>query len=76
MTLRIPAKVVLIHVWSYDFYDMMLYTGKQRRNTLKILISFYFYTKLLCFFIFTQKYEGRFKIVCIFVVTSMCVVPI
>ena len=29
MTLRIPAKV-LIHVWSYDFYDMTLSTGKQR----------------------------------------------
>ena len=24
MTLRIPAKV-LLHVWSYDFYDMTLY---------------------------------------------------
>ena len=31
MTLRIPAKV-LIHVWSYDFYDMTLSTGKQRRH--------------------------------------------
>ena len=29
MTLRIPAKV-LIHVWSYDFYDVMLSTEKQR----------------------------------------------
>ena len=31
MTLRIPAKV-LLHVWSYDFYDMALSTGKQRRH--------------------------------------------
>ena len=31
MTLRIPAKV-LIHVWSYDLYDMALSTGKQRRH--------------------------------------------
>ena len=23
---------VLIHVWSYDFYDMTLSTGKQRRH--------------------------------------------
>ena len=30
---RIPAKV-LIHVWSYDFYDMTLSTGKQRRHML------------------------------------------
>ena len=34
MTLRIPAKV-LIHVWSYDFYDMMLSTGKQPRHMIK-----------------------------------------
>ena len=33
MTLRIPAKVtVLLHVLSYDFYDMTLSTGKQRRH--------------------------------------------
>ena len=31
MTLRIPAKV-LLHVWSYDFYDMTLSTGEQRRH--------------------------------------------
>ena len=34
MTLHIPAKV-LIHVWSYDFYDMTLSTGKQRRHMIK-----------------------------------------
>ena len=37
MTLRIPAKV-LIHVWSYDFYDMTLSTGKQRHMIKKICI--------------------------------------
>ena len=35
MTLRIPAKV-LIHVWSYDFYDMTLSTGKQRRHMINV----------------------------------------
>ena len=34
MTLRIPTKV-LIRVWSYDFYDMTLSTGKQRRHMIK-----------------------------------------
>ena len=34
MMLRIPAKV-LIHVWSYDFNDMMLSTGKQRCHMIK-----------------------------------------
>ena len=41
MTLGIPAKV-FIHVWSYDFYDMTLSTGKQRRymiNTISNAIS-------------------------------------
>ena len=38
MTLRIPAKV-LIHMWSYDFYDMMLSTGKQRRHMINNLIG-------------------------------------
>ena len=31
MTLCIPTKV-LIHKLSYDFYDMTLSTGKQRRH--------------------------------------------
>ena len=35
MTLRIPAKV-LLHVWSYDFYDMTLSTGKQRRHMINM----------------------------------------
>ena len=39
MTLRIPAKV-LLHVWSYDFYDMTLSTGNQRRHMIK-MIGFY-----------------------------------
>ena len=41
MTLRIPAKE-LLHMWSYDFYDMTLSTGKQRRHMIKII-------KRLCF---------------------------
>ena len=40
MTLRIPAKV-LIHVWSYDFYDMTLSTGKQRRHIIKVLFMMF-----------------------------------
>ena len=35
MTLCIPAKV-LLHEWSYDFYDMTLSTGKQRRHMINI----------------------------------------
>ena len=35
MTLRIPAKV-LLHVWSYDFYDMTLSTRKQRRHMINM----------------------------------------
>ena len=35
MTLRIPAKV-LLHVCSYDFYDMTLSTGKQRRHMINM----------------------------------------
>ena len=38
MTLRIPAKV-LLHVWSYDFYDMTLSTGKQRRHMIKRVMA-------------------------------------
>ena len=34
MMLGIPAKV-LLHVCSYDFYDMTLSTGKQRRHMIK-----------------------------------------
>ena len=36
MTLRMPAKV-LLHVWSYDFYDMTLSTGKQRRHMINLI---------------------------------------
>ena len=35
MTLLFPAKV-LLHVWSYDFYDMTLSTGKQRRHMINV----------------------------------------
>ena len=38
MTLCIPAKV-LIHMWSYDFYDMTLSTGKQRRHMINIYFN-------------------------------------
>ena len=38
MTLLIPAKV-LLHVWSYDFYDMTLSTGKQRRHVINRFIT-------------------------------------
>ena len=38
MTLRIPAKV-LLHVWSYDFYDMTLSTGKQRRHMINAILK-------------------------------------
>ena len=38
MTLLIPAKV-LLHVWSYDFYDMTLSTGKQRRHMINEVID-------------------------------------
>ena len=37
MTLRILAKV-LLHVWSYDFYDMTSSTGKQRRHMINMFI--------------------------------------
>ena len=39
MTLRIPAKV-LLHVWSYDFYDMTLSTRKQRRHMINTVHEF------------------------------------
>ena len=35
----IPAKV-LIHKWLYDFYDMMLSTGKQQRHMIKDVSMF------------------------------------
>ena len=41
MTLRIPAKVLtLIHVWSYDFYDIGN-MGKQRRHMIRQNIKNY-----------------------------------
>ena len=44
MMLRIPAKV-LIHVWSYNFYDMTLSTGKQRRHMINCI--FILFTKYM-----------------------------
>ena len=41
MTLRIPVKV-LIHVWSYDFYDMTLPTGKLRRHMINELTGVWY----------------------------------
>ena len=40
MTLRIPAKV-LLHVWSYDFYDMTLSTGKQRCHMINVNVNIF-----------------------------------
>ena len=39
MTLRVRAKV-LLHMWSYDFYDMALSTELKRRLIIKIFILF------------------------------------
>ena len=44
MMLNIPANV-LIHVWLYDFYDMTLSTGKQRRHIIKP----FFLNNLCCY---------------------------
>ena len=38
MRLRVPAKV-LLHVWSYDFYDMTLSTGKYDYHMINFLIK-------------------------------------
>ena len=51
MTLRIPAKV-LLHVWSYDIYDMTLSTGKQRRHMIKRWAFLFFFVVVVVFFIF------------------------
>ena len=45
MMLDIPAKV-LLHVWSYDFYDMTLSTGKQRRHMIKERINVWLQIKM------------------------------
>ena len=37
MTLRVRAEV-LLHVWSYDFYDTMLFTELQRRHMINRVI--------------------------------------
>ena len=53
MTLRIPA-IVLIHVWSRDFYDMTLSTGKQRRHMIKL----YNKSGSTCYAAFTSYVPG------------------
>ena len=52
MTLRIPAKV-LLHVWSYDFYDMTLSTGKQRRHMIKPNVGYICAIKLFYSILFS-----------------------
>ena len=47
MTLRIPAKV-LLHVCSYDFYDMTLSTGKQRRHMINACTRQHFSNIISC----------------------------
>ena len=54
MTLRIPAKV-LIHVWSYDFYDMTLSTGKQRRHMIKAIKRFVRHCSLRKLILFAKE---------------------
>ena len=44
MMLSIPAKV-LIYVWPYNFYDMTLSTGKQRRHMINCI--FILFTKYM-----------------------------
>ena len=55
MTLRLRAKV-LLHVWSYDFYNTTFSTGKQRRhminNFIIISITFVFFFTVIFFFSF------------------------
>ena len=55
MTLRIPAKV-LIHVWSYDFYDMTLSTGKQRRHMINV-----FEQCVIIELQITKHFENKYK---------------
>ena len=54
MTLHIPAKV-LLHVWSYDFYDMTLSTGKQQRHMIILFIYLFIWVYRL-FFIYLFLY--------------------
>ena len=63
MTLRIPAKV-LIHVWSYDFYDIS--TGKQRRH----MISTFSYNAK-CLVLAKAHYENM-PIDAIYIFFSFC----
>ena len=40
MTWRVRAKM-LLHVWSYDFYDMTLSTELQRRHVINLFWSLF-----------------------------------
>ena len=51
MTLRIPAKVC-----SYDFYDMTLSTGKQRRHMIIVYTNFPHVSNLLQRLIYVRWY--------------------
>ena len=72
MTLRIPAKV-LLHVWSYDFYDMTLSTGKQRRHMIKN-IRIYVYKQLRFSVIVSVEYKSANtnEMVVLFAFTERC----
>ena len=61
MTLRIPAKV-LIHMWSYNFYDMTLSTlsRKQRRHMIKRNISITFWIAI-AFYIYLLYTTSEFQ---------------
>ena len=58
MTLRIPAKV-LLHVWSYDFYDMTLSTGKQRRHMIIHIIIYLLQNMFFLHMRYRQELRSR-----------------
>ena len=57
--------VITLHVWSYDFYDMTLSTGKQRRHMISTrfvdnLASRKSKVLLFKFFLFLYKYKQQY----------------
>ena len=48
MTLRLRAEV-LLHMWSYDFYDMTLSIEHQRRHMINPFMEFIFYLPRICY---------------------------
>ena len=72
MTLRIPAKV-LIHVWSYDFYDKTLSTGKQRRHMINEFLCLRFLTVTIV--TYNSLYNGLllFIFACIYLFVIPCI---